>query len=325
MLMARRHFLRLGAATAVPLATLRIARSETYPSRPLRWIVGFPAGGAVDVTARLVGQGLAERLGQPVIVENKPGSANNLAVQAIVNSAPDGYTLLLVTIASAINASLYERLAFDFLRDIAPVAGLVRLPLVMQVNPSFPARTVDEFISYAKLRPGGIKMASPGIGTAPHLAGELFKTMSGIEMIHIPYRGEPPAITDIMGGRADMMFGSIVTSIDSIRAGKLRALAVTTARRQDALPDVPTVSESVPRYEVSAWYGVGVPKNTPKEIVVKLNGEIGAVLAHPRVVARLQELGMSPMPFTPEEFATHIAAETVRWGTIVQSLGLKVR
>jgi tripartite-type tricarboxylate transporter receptor subunit TctC len=325
MSMARRHFLRFGTATAALLATVPMARSDTYPSRPLRWIVGFPPGGAVDVTARLVGQVLAERLGQPVIVENKPGSANNLAVQAVVNSAPDGYTLLLVTTASAINASLYERLAFDFLRDIAPVAGLVRLPLVMEVSPSFPVRTVDEFISYAKLRPGAIKLASSGIGTAPHLAGELFKTMTGTEMIHVSYRGEPPAITDIMGGRVEVMFGSIVTSIDAIRAGKLRALAVTTARRQDVLPDVPTVSEFVPGYEVSAWYGVGVPKNTPKEIVVKLNSEISAALAHPRVVARLQELGITPMPFTPAEFAMHLEAEMVRWGKIVQSLGLKVR
>jgi tripartite-type tricarboxylate transporter receptor subunit TctC len=325
MSMARRHFLRLGAAAAALPATLRMARSETYPSRPLRWVVGFPPGGAVDVVARLVGQVLAERLGQPVIVENKPGSANNLAVQAVVNSAADGYTLLLVTTANAINASLHERLAFDFLRDIAPVAGLVRLPLVMEVSPSFPSRTVDEFISYAKLRPGRIRMASSGIGTSPHLAGELFKTMTGTEMIHVPYRGEPPAIVDIMGGRVEMMFGSIVTSIDAIKAGKLRALAVTTAQRQDALPDVPTVSEFVPGYDVSAWFGVGVPKNTPKEIVVRLNSEISVALAHPRVLARLQDLGMTPMPFTPVEFATHIATETVRWGKIIQSLGLKVR
>jgi tripartite-type tricarboxylate transporter receptor subunit TctC len=325
MSMARRHFLRLGAATAALPATLRMARSETYPSRPLRWIVGFPPGGAVDVIARLVGQVLAERLGQPVIVENKPGSANNLAVQAVVNSAPDGYTLLLVTVASAINVSLYEHLAFDFLRDIQSVAGLVRLPLVMEVSPSCPVRTVGEFISYAKLRPSEIKMASSGIGTAPHLAGELFKTMTGTEMIHVPYRGEPPAIADIMGGRVEIMFGSIATSIDAIRAGKLQALAVTTAGRQGALPDIPTVSEFVPGYEVSSWYGVGVPKNTPEEIVVRLNDEIGAALADPRVVVRLQQLGMTPMPFTPAEFAAHIAAEVVRWGKVIQSLGLRVR
>jgi tripartite-type tricarboxylate transporter receptor subunit TctC len=323
MSLPRRHFLRLAGAMAALPAIPRIARAETYPVRPLRLIVGYPPGGSADSVARLIGQALAERLGQPVIVENKAGSANNIAAETVAHSAPDGYTLLLVVTASAINATLYERLSFDLLRDVVPVAGLVRLPLVMEVSPSLPARTVDEFIALATLKTSRINMASSGIGTAPHLAGELFKAKTGIDMTHVPYRGEPPALADIMSGQVQVMFGSIAASIETIRAGKLRALAVTTARRLDALPEVPTVSEFVPDYEASAWYGIGVAKSTPRDIVDRLNVEINAVLDNARVTARLRDLGTTPMPFTSAEFAAHVTAETAKWGKLVRSLGLK--
>jgi tripartite-type tricarboxylate transporter receptor subunit TctC len=306
---------------ALPL-TPRLAAAQPYPSRPLRLIVPLPPGGAADIVARLLGQSL-ERLGQPVVIENKPGAGTNLGVQSVVNAAPDGYTLLLVATASAINATLYKSLPFVFLRDIAPVAGLVRFPLVMEVRPSLPVATVSEFIAYARANPSKINMASAGIGTAPHLAGEMFKAMTGVAMIHVPYRGEPPAIADMIGGHVDVMFGNVTASIEQIRSGILRGLAVTTAARSEVLPDVPTVAETVPGYEASGWFGVGAPKGTPTEIVNKLNRAINEDLQDPVIQAKLRTLGSVPMPFTPLEFGDHVALETRKWAAVAKLSGIQ--
>jgi tripartite-type tricarboxylate transporter receptor subunit TctC len=288
----------------------------------VRLIVPLPPGGAADIVARLMGRWL-ERLGQPVIIENKPGAGTNVGVQAVINSPADGYTLLLVGTASAISATLYEKLPFNFLQDIVPVGGLVRFPLVMEVNRSVPTATVAEFIAYAKANPGKINMASSGIGTAPHLAGEMFKAMTGVNMVHVPYRGEPPAITDMLGGQVQVMFGNVTASIEHIRSGALRALAVTTATRSGALPNVATVGDTVPGYEASGWFGVGVPKGTPPEIVDKLNREINAGLAEPSIQTHYVELGSVPMPFTPAQFGAHVAAETAKWAKVVKLSGAK--
>ncbi len=282
----------------------------------------LPAGGAADIVARIIGRKL-ERLGQPVIVENKPGAGTNIGVQAVVNSPPDGHTLLLIGTASAINATLYEQLPFNFLRDIAPVAGLVRFPLVMEINRSFPAKTVAEFIAYAKAHPGEINMASSGVGTAPHLAGELFKAMAGVDMVHVPYRGEPPAITDLLGGRVHVMFGNITASIAHIRSGGLRALAVTSAMRAQALPDVPTVGETIAGYEASGWFAVGAPRGTPTAIVEILNREINGALADQTVSTRIAELGSTPLPLSPAELGAFLAAETGKWARVVKASGAK--
>jgi tripartite-type tricarboxylate transporter receptor subunit TctC len=317
----RRQFLCL-CATAAFTAAPRDARAQAYPARPIRFIVPLPAGGAADVIARLMGRWL-ERLGQPVIIDNKPGAGTNVGVQAAVNSPADGYTLLLVGTASAISATLYERLPFNFLRDIAPVAGLVTFPLVMEVPRSLPTTTVAEFISYAKTNPGKISMASSGVGTAPHLAGEMFKAMTGIDMIHVPYRGEPPAITDLIAGRVQVMFGNVSASIAHIRSGALRALAVTTATRSGVLLDVPPVGDTVSGYEASGWFGVGVPKGTPSEIIDKLNLEINAGLASPEIKSQYAELGSTPIVFTAAEFGAHVAVETEKWSRVVRSSGAK--
>jgi tripartite-type tricarboxylate transporter receptor subunit TctC len=321
MTLARRRMLQLATGALALPAVARSAWAQAYPARPLRLVVPLPAGGAADIVARHMAPWL-ERLGQPVIVENKPGAGTNVGVQAVINSPPDGYTLLLIGTASAISATLYK-LPFNFVQDIAPVAGLVRFPLVMEVNRSLPIATVAEFIAYAKANPGGINMASAGVGTAPHLAGEMFKTMAGVNMVHVPYRGEPPAITDLLGGRVQIMFGNVTASIEQIRSGALRALAVTTATRVEVLPDVPTVADTVPGYEASGWFGIGVPKGTPPEIIEKLNQAINAGLADPGIQARIAELGSTPVVFSPAEFGRHVVAEIQKWGQVVKSSGAK--
>jgi tripartite-type tricarboxylate transporter receptor subunit TctC len=324
MLLARRNLLRLAGVTALTPAFSRIAGAQDYPTRPVRLIVGFPPGGGTDVAARLVGQWLSERLGQPVVIENRPGAGSNIATEAVVHAAADGYTLLLVSTAHAINATLYERLNYNFLRDIAPVAGFMRVPNVMEINPSLSAKSVPEFIAYARANPGNINMASGGNGTSQHLSGELFKMMTGLNIVHVPYRGSAPALTDLIGGRVQVMFGEMPSSIEFIKAGKLRALAVTTVTRSEAQPDLPSVSDFVPGYESSAWYGVGAPKNTPVEIVEKLSKEIKAALADPNMKARLTSLGGTALDGSPSEFGTLIADETQKWAKVVKFSGAKV-
>ncbi len=289
----------------------------------MRLIVGYPAGGPSDILARLMGQWLSERLGQPFVIENKPGAASNLATEAVVHAPPDGYTLLIVSAANAINATLYTDLHFNFIRDIAPVAAIIRSTNVMVVNPSFPAKTVPEFIAYAKVNPGKINFASGGSGGPVHVSGELFKMLTGVNMVHVPYRGETPALTDLLGGQVQVMFGSASTSIEHIRAGKLRALAVTTATRSLALPDVPTVAEFVPGYEASAWFGLGTSKDTPAEIIAKLNKEINAALTDPKIKARLADMGGTGLALSSADFAKLIADETEKWGKVVKFAGIK--
>jgi tripartite-type tricarboxylate transporter receptor subunit TctC len=322
MKLPRRKFLRLAMGVAALPTISRVARAQSYPTRPVRMIVPLPAGGAADIVARLMAHWL-ERLGQPVIVENKPGAGTNVGVQAVLNAPPDGYTLLLFGTASAINATLYEQLPFNFLRDIAPVSGLVGFPLVMEINQSVPAATVAEFIAYAKASPGKINFASAGIGTAPHLAGELFQAMTGVKMVHVPYRGEPPAISDLLAGRVQVMFGNVTASIEHIRSGALRALAVTTAAPSGALPNVPTVGETVPGYEASGWFGVGVPKATPTEVIEKLNKEINAGLADPTIKSRLVDLGSTVLPLSPADLGKLVTAETQKWGKVISDAGIK--
>jgi len=323
MKLPRRNFLHLAAGAAALPAISRIATAQAYPSRPVRLIIGYAPGASADTTARLMAQWLSERLGQSVVVESRPGGGTNIATEAVVRATPDGYTLLMVGTAQAINATLYDKLNFHFIRDITPVAGIIRTALVLVVHPSFPAKTVSEFIAYAKASPGKISMASAGIGSGPHVAGELFKMMAGVNMVHVPYRGGGPALTDLLGGQVQVYFPTTVSSIGYIRAGRLRALAVTTATRSDALPDIPTVAEFLPGYEASFWYGVGVPKNTPAEIVDKLNEAINAGLAKPTIKARLADLGGVPMPMSPAEFGKFIADETEKWAKVVKFSGAK--
>ena len=323
MSLARRRFLQLTAgAVALPVVS-HIAAAQVYPTRPVRIIVGFASGGTLDIIARLLGQWLSERLGQPFVVENRPGGGGNIGTDAVVRAPPDGYTLLLVGSPNMINATLYEKLNFNFIRDIAPVASIDRTPLVMEVNQSFPARSVPEFIAYAKAKPGKINMASAGTGTGQHVAGELFKMMAGVDMTHVPYRSAGPALTDLIGGQVQVMFDGLPASIEHIRTGRLRALAVTTATRLDALPDIPTVADVVPGYEASAVHGIGAPKNTPTEIVDRLNKEINAALADPKMVARLADLGLTVLPGSPADFGKLIAEETEKWGKVVKFSGAK--
>jgi tripartite-type tricarboxylate transporter receptor subunit TctC len=289
----------------------------------VRLIIGYPPGGSADITARLIGQWLSERLGQPVVVESRPGAGTNIATETVVNAPPDGYTLLLVAPANAINATLYEKLNHNFMRDIAPVAGLIRFPNVIVVNPSVPAKTVPEFITYAKANPGKLNMASSGAGSTIHVSGELFKMMTGINMVHVPYRGGAPALTDLISGQVQVMFDNVPTSIEFIRAGKLRPLAVTTAARSNVLPDLPTVADFVPGYEASAWYGVGVPKGTPEAIIGKLNKETNAILADPKARARFDELGASLIAGSPAEFGQLVADETEKWAKVVKFSGAR--
>jgi tripartite-type tricarboxylate transporter receptor subunit TctC len=323
MKLPRRRFLHLAAGAAALPALSRIARAQTYPSRPVRWVVPFPPGGVTDIVARLMGQWLSERLGQPFVIENRPGAGGNIGAEAVVKAAPDGYTLYLSSSPNAISATLYDNLNFNFIRDIAPVASISISPLVMEVNPSVPAKTVPEFVAYAKANSGKLNMASNGNGTTSHLAGELFKMMTGINMLHVPYRGAAPALTDLIGGQVQVMFDVMASSIEHIRAGKLRALAVTTATRSEALPDVPNVGEFLPGFEASAWQGVGVPKNTPTEIVDRLNKEMNAALADPKIKARLADLGSSVFSSSPADFGRFIAAETEKWGKVIRTANIK--
>jgi tripartite-type tricarboxylate transporter receptor subunit TctC len=325
MKLPRRNFLHLAAgAAALPFAP-HVARAQAYPTRPVRIIVGFAPGGGNDIMARLIGQWLSQRLGQQFVVENRPGAATNVATEAVVNAPPDGYTLLLVSLPNASNATLYENLKFNFIDDIAPVAGIARDPFAIEVHPSVPVKTVPEFIAHAKANPGKLNMASGGIGAGNHIAGELFKMMAEVNLVHVPYRGAGPALIDLLAGQVHVMFASISSSIEYVRAGKLRALAATTATRSPVLPDIPTVSEFVPGYEFSFWTGIGAPRNTPIEIVDKLNQEINAALADANMQARLAELGSTALPGSSGDFGKLIAEETEKWGKVVKFADIKPR
>ena len=324
MKLPRRKFLHLAAGAAALPALSRIAGAQAYPSRPVRLIVPAPAGGGYDLTARLISQVLSERLGAPFIVDNRPGAGTNIGTETVVHAPPDGYTLLLVAAANAINATLYEKLNFNFIRDIAPVATIAGAPNVMVVHPSVSARTVPEFIAHAKANAGKLNMASAGNGTTPHLAGELFKMLTGVDMVHVPYRGGGPALTDLLGGQVQVYFGPMPPSIEHIRSGKLRALGVTSARRSQALPDIPSVSDFVPGYEASQWHGIGVPKNTPSEIIDKLNKEINAGLGDLKMKARLADLGGTPLVGSPADFSRLIAEDTEKWAKVIKFAGIKL-
>jgi tripartite-type tricarboxylate transporter receptor subunit TctC len=323
MKLPRRIFLQLAAGAVALPAVSRVARAQAYPSRPVHWIVTAAPAGTADILARLVGPWLSERLGQQFVIENRPGAGGNIGTEAVVRAPADGYTLHLTATSDAINATLYDKLNFNFLRDIAPVASLIRGPFVMVVNSSFPANTVPEFIAYAKASPGVINFASGGIGFATHVSGELFKMMTGVNMVHVPYRGQAPAMTDLLGGQVQVMFNPVVSSISHIRAGRLRPLAVTTSTRSEALPDIPTVGDFVAGYEASVWFGVGAPRNTPVEIVDKLNKVINAGLADPKIKARLADLGSAPMPMTPADFGKFIADEIEKWGKVIRAANIK--
>jgi tripartite-type tricarboxylate transporter receptor subunit TctC len=320
MHLPRRRFLHLaGAAIAAP----RVAWAETYPTRPVHMVVGFAAGGGADIMARLVGQPLGERLGQQIVVDNRPGAGTNIGTEVVAKAPPDGYTLLLANSPNAINETLYDNLSFDFLRDFVPVASIGRVPLVMVVNPALPVQTVAEFIAYAKANPGKVNMGSGGNGAPDHMSGELFKAMTGIPMLHVPYRGVAPATADLLGGQIQVIFGTMPALISLIKAGKLRALAVTTATRSNQLPDVPTIADTVPGYEASQWYGICAPKGTPADVIDKLNRETNAVLADPKLVPKLAELGASVLSGTPADFGKLIVDETAKWAKVVKLSGAK--
>jgi tripartite-type tricarboxylate transporter receptor subunit TctC len=316
---------RLAACAIVCVALACIAAAaraaDDYPSHPVRWLVGYPPGGSTDIVARLIGQYLSEHLGQQFVIENKPGAGNNLATEMATRADPDGYTVLLVNPANAINATLYKNLTFNFIRDMAPVAGIIRVPNVMEVNPNVPAKTVAEFISYAKANPGKVNMASAGVGTSTHLSGALFMMMTGTELVHVPYRGAAPALADLLGGQVQVLFDNLPSSIGHIKGGRLRPLAVTTAKRSDTLPDVPTVAETVPGFEASVFYGMAVPTGTPRPIIDKLNKAINAALADPAMKAKLAELGGAPISGAPEDFGRIIADETAKWAKVVTATG----
>jgi tripartite-type tricarboxylate transporter receptor subunit TctC len=324
MKLSRRQFQRLAAGAAVLPFPAGMAGAQAWPSHPVRFLVGYAPGGGNDIVARLMGQWFSERLGQPFLIENRPGAATNMAAEAVVHAAPDGYTLLLVGQPNAINATLYEALPFNFIRDIAPVAGIMTVPNVMVVHPSFPAKTVPEFIVYAKANPGKINMASAGNGSAAHLAGELFSLMTGIRMVHVPYRGQAPALADLLAGQVQVLFATSPASIEYVRAGKLRALAVTTAKRSEALPDLPTVGDFVPGYEASAWYGVGAPRATSIEIVDRLNKEANAGLADDKLKTRLADLGGILIAGSPADFGKVIADDTEKWGKVIRTANIKL-
>ena len=323
MKLARRTFLGLTAGSAALPAVSRLVWAQAYPTKPVRMFVGFAAGGGTDILARLIGQRLSERLGQQFIVENRPGGNSNIATEAVVRAPPDGYTLLVVDNSPAINASVYEKLNFNFIRDIAPVASIARAGYVMEVSPSVPAKTVPEFIAYAKANPGKLNMASAGIGGGPHLCGELFKMMTGINLVHVPYRGGAPAVTDLIGGQVQVLFVGLLASTEYIRTGQVRALAVTTATRSEVLPDIPSLSEFLPGYEADDWKGIVAPKNTPPEIIDKLNKEINAGLADPKLKARFAELGSPALPGSPTDFGKLIADDIEKWAKVVKFAGIK--
>jgi tripartite-type tricarboxylate transporter receptor subunit TctC len=316
--------LSLFALVALSCLPTFAAQAEDYPTKPIKWVVAYPPGGTTDILARIMGQALSERLGQQFVIDNRPGAGNNIGTEQVVNAPADGYTILLVNPANGINATLYKRLPFNFLRDIAPVAGITRVPNVMETNPNFPAKTVAEFIDYGKKNPGKINMASSGNGTSVHLSGELFMAMTGIKMTHVPYRGANPALTDLIAGTVDVLLDNLPSSIEFIRGGKLRALAVTTDKRNAALPDVPTVADTVPGYEASAWFGIGAPKNTPPEIIAKLNKTVNEVLADPKMQAKLADLGGIPMAGTPADFGKVMADETAKWEKVVKFAGASI-
>jgi tripartite-type tricarboxylate transporter receptor subunit TctC len=323
MKLPRRRFLHLVAGAATLPAVSRIASAQAYPSRPVRLIAPVAAGGTTDILARLIGQWLSERLGQPFVIENRPGAGNNVGTEAVVRAPADGYTLLLCGTPNATNATIYDKLNFNFIRDIAPVAGVIRGTYVMVVNPSVPAKSVPEFIAYAKANPRKVNKAATGTGTGDHIAGELFKMMAGVDLVHVPYRGGGPALTDLIAGQVQVMFPNTVSSIEYIRAGRLRPLAVTTVTRSDALPDIPTVGEFVPGYEASSWFGVCAPKATPAEIIDKLNTEINAGLADPKIEARLANLGGDVLALSPADFGKLIADETEKWGNVIRAPNIK--
>jgi tripartite-type tricarboxylate transporter receptor subunit TctC len=323
MKLARRAFLHFAAGAAAFPALWSAARAETYPSRPVRWVVPFPPGGVADIVARLFGQRLSERLGQPFVIENRPGAGGNIGTEAVVRAAPDGYTLLWISSSNTIGTALYDGLNYNFVRDIAPAASIVRTPLVMAVNPSIPAKTVSDFIAYVKANPGKVNMASGGNGTTAHLAGEMFNLMAGIKMVHVPYRGSAAALTDLIAGQVQVIFDPLPSSIDHIRADKLRALAVTTATRLEILPHVPSVTEFLPGFEATAWQGIGAPKSTRAEIIGTLNNEINFALADPRIKARLADLGSAVFPSSPADFEKFIAEEAEKWTKVVRFAGIK--
>jgi tripartite-type tricarboxylate transporter receptor subunit TctC len=323
MRLSRRRFLHLVAGAVALPAVLRIARADTYPTRPVRWVVPWSPGGPADISARLIGQWLSERIGQPFIIENRPGAGGSIGTEAVVTSPPDGHTLLLAGSFNAINATLYDKLNYNFMRDITPVAGIMRNPLVMEVSPSVPVKTVPEFIAYAKTNPGKLNVGTGGNGSPQHLASELFRMMTGVNLVNVHYRGSAPMLTDLLRGELQLSFDPMLSSIEHIRSGKLRALGVTTASRSDALPDVPTVGEFVPGYETSGWTGIGIPSNTPTEIVEKLNRETNAGLADAAIRARLANLGGSPLPGSPGDFGKLIVEETERWAKVIRAANIK--
>jgi tripartite-type tricarboxylate transporter receptor subunit TctC len=323
MKLPRRQFLHLAAGAATLPVLPRIACAQAFPTRPVRVVVPDAAGGGSDIVARLMGQWLAERLGQSFVIENRPGAGNNVGTELVVRSAPDGYTLLQVAVAAAVNATLYDKLNFNFLRDIVPVAGIIGVSNVVYTHPSVPAKTIPEFIAYAKANPGKVTMASAGIGTSSHIAGELFKMMTDVDMVHVPYRGQGPALSDLIGGQVQILFATTPGTTEYVKTGRLRALAVTTAMRSEALPDVPTVGDFVPGYEASNWYGIGAPRNTPAEIVNKLNEETNAGLGDPKLKSRFAELGGTALAGSPADFGKLIAAETEKWAKVIKFAGIK--
>ena len=323
MKLPRRQFLSLATIALGAPAFSRLANAQAYPTRPVRMLVGFAAGGAPDIAARLIAQWLSERLGQQFVVENRPGAGGNIATEAVVDAPADGYTLLMAGLQNAVNTTLYQKLKFDFARDMAPVAGVSHENYGMEVHPSFPAKTVPEFIAYAKANPGKLNMASPGNGTGPHMAGQLFKIMAGVDMVHVPYRGSPPALTDLLAGQVQLMFSPLSSSIEYVKAGKLRGLAVTSATRSEVLPDLPTVGEYVAGYQATGWFGVCAPRKTPAEIVDRLNREINAGLADSKIKARFADLGATVFVGSPSDFAKHIADETEKWGKVVRMANLR--